>query len=127
MDDKRLKLKAWKEFSKYIRMRDAIDGITKCCTCPKEGHWKAFHAGHFLPGRRNSILFEESGVHAQCKNCNCFGHGKPTVYKKFMLERYGQDEIDRLIILKNAVRKFSSSDLEEIFQKYKKINDVLLE
>ncbi len=70
--------KAWEEFSKYIRIRDALrtTGTIEnavCCSCSKI--YPSFgkgclQAGHFIPGRRAAILFEETGVHGQCYWCN---------------------------------------------------------
>ena len=61
------KRKAWDEFSRYVRLRDAIKTTqTKewavCCSCGKT--YPAFgtgcgQAGHFVPGRGNAILFDE--------------------------------------------------------------------
>ena len=54
----KLKKKLWTLFSKYIRLRDSdYRGICSCCTCGIKKHYKEMQAGHFLPGRRNSILF----------------------------------------------------------------------
>ena len=88
------KKKACVEFSKYIRLRDALKTTgTKdtviCYTCKKS--YPAFgvgcvQAGHFVPGRGNSILFDERGVHAQCYNCNVNLKGNWPEYMRYMIE-----------------------------------------
>lgn len=104
---KSLKAKAWKLFSEYIRRKDAdANGIAKCVTCGHEEHWKQMQAGHFIPGRCNSILFEESGVHVQCARCN-YNEGNGPEYYPFMLKTYGQAEIDRLRALRHKTVKLS--------------------
>ncbi len=91
------KRKAWDEFSRYVRLRDAIKTTqTKewavCCSCGKT--YPAFgtgcgQAGHFVPGRGNAILFEETGCHAQCYNCNIRKKGAWPEYMEFMLREHG--------------------------------------
>lgn len=65
------KANAWREFSRFIRTRDAIatTGDTDtliCCTCGKLIPFKQAQAGHFIAGRTNALLFDEDIVHGQC-------------------------------------------------------------
>ena len=114
------KKKVWVVFSKYIRLRDADDnGCCRCVTCGKPFHYKAIHAGHFIPKRNNAVMFEETNVSCQCVYCNMFMHGQGAKYYKFMLEKYGQEEIDRLMDLDKTIRKFSVSELEEMYHEYR--------
>ncbi len=129
------KKKAWTEFSRYIRIRDAIKTTkTKdrviCCTCGKE--YPAFgvgcvQAGHFVPGRGNAILFEESGVSAQCFNCNITKKGCWPEYMDFMLKEYGTKVVTDLLRLNKTVRKYTPVELEELRDKYKKLYNDLQE
>ena len=55
---------AWKEFSRYIRLRDCIKttGDTDagiCITCGKLIPYGNSQAGHFIAGRTNGVLFNE--------------------------------------------------------------------
>ncbi len=129
------KKKAWDEFSKYVRLRDAIKTThTKdrvvCCTCGVE--YPAFgvgcvQAGHFVPGRHNSLLFEEDGCHAQCFNCNMRLTGNWPEYMKFMLKEYGKETVDDLLALNSITIKYTSIEFEELRNKYKKIYNDLKE
>lgn len=63
--------KAWKAFSTYIRTRDSIKttggvDFCRCITCKKIYEYKQTQAGHFVPGRSNSVLFKEDIVNGQC-------------------------------------------------------------
>ncbi len=128
------KKRAWKEFSRYIRLRDAIkttgtETHLKCCTCGKlvealTGSHCA-DAGHFIPGRHNSVLFSEHGVHGQCKQCNVYKSGNPAQYLVFMQEKYGQEEIDRLLALKHQTVKFTREDYDDLRDKYKGLYEEL--
>lgn len=116
-----LKTKAWKLFSEIIRRKGADEnGNTKCVTCGKVDHWKRMQAGHFIAGRTNSILFEESGVHVQCYRCNVGLSGNVVEYYEFMLKKYGKEEVARLKDLRSQIRKISIPEYEEIIQTYKK-------
>lgn len=98
-----LKKKLWKIFSIYIRMRDCIQttGTTthgKCCTCGRDYPIGKLQAGHFIPGREDSILFDPSCVHAQCYRCNVQRSGEWVKYFRFMEKKYGRKGIDVLMV-----------------------------
>lgn len=121
---KKAKDKAWGCFSKYIRLRDCIrtTGTVdqgKCCSCDREYDFKELHAGHFISGRHNSILFNEKGCHAQCYSCNMYKSGNEARYSIFMLHEYGEQTIFELAFLDKQVTKFTISDLLEIAEIYK--------
>ena len=119
--------KAWEEFSKYIRIRDALrttGGIEMavCCSCGKI--YPAFgkgclQAGHFIPGRKSSILFCELGCHAQCYNCNMRLKGNWPPYYDFMVSEYGYDGLDQVLALKHLTVTFLPSQLEALRDMYK--------
>jgi hypothetical protein len=110
---KSAKKDAWDWCSKYIRLRDAIAyqekypdvpfGYVKCCTCHRILIWnKNCDAGHYISkGSRgmSGVYFDERNIHAQCKECNGFFQGRQVIYHEFMLEKYGQDVIDKLEFL----------------------------
>lgn len=123
------------DFNRMIRVEAADDrGICTCVTCGKTRLWNdKMDAGHFLAGSRQSIRFEESCVHPQCHSCNtgscshvnpwAGGQKKETVtiaYTRYMLERYGQDEIDRLIRLRETSRTWSIDELRVMRAEYKR-------
>jgi len=120
------KKKAWKAFSEYVRLRDALRSTgtrtsARCITCSgiySTSGLGCIQAGHFIPGRNNSILFEETNCHAQCPSCNIWGHGKQIEYFVKMEEMYGREEIERLRSLSHQVKPWTVSDLLEIKEKY---------
>ncbi len=117
---KTLKAKAWKLFSEYVRRVDADpeSGFVKCCTCDTYKHWKQMQAGHFIPGRCNSILFEKTGVHPQCRRCN-YNEGNGPEYYVFMEETYGKEEIDRLRMLRHLSVKLDQYFYEDLINNLK--------
>lgn len=97
-----LKKKLWKIFSIYIRMRDCLKttGTTThglCCTCGADKPISQLQAGHFIPGRADSILFDPSGVHAQCYRCNIKRQGEWLKYFRFMEKKYGREFVLELM------------------------------
>lgn len=118
------KAKTWKAFSTLIRTRDCVEYgrlhpefnelMAPCVTCGRVYPYKSLQAGHFCPGRKNSILFLEYNCHAQCYGCNCGRNGNVINYYPFMLNRYGQETIDELMLLNNTELKFTVEDLKRM-------------
>jgi len=73
------------------------------------------------------VLFEENGVAGQCYNCNCKLKGNTTLYRFFMLERYGEEETKRIEMNIYKVMKYTKTDLIEIRAKYKRMYKELME
>jgi len=125
---------AWRWFSKYIRLRDAIKttGDQFYCrriTCGQVKPVGEIHAGHGIPGRMNSILFNEELVNGQCKTCNCEGKGQTEMYKKVLIDVYGQEKWDFWQSAKNNPVHYTQFDYEQMAktyrQKYKELSNRL--
>ena len=116
------KKKVWKVFSEYIRLRDALNTTgsphtLRCCSCGKP--YPAFgvgcaQAGHFIPGRHNSILFSEHCVHGQCYNCNINLYGNTLEYRRRIIEMYGDGYDEVLEQEDRRIKKFTRQELEEM-------------
>jgi hypothetical protein len=96
--------RAWAEFSRYVRLRDALatTQTTTCCRCitcgslhPIEGKG-AIQAGHFLPLRRDAYLFDERGVFGQCAACNIRHNGMWPAYYRALVSKFGEGVIDEM-------------------------------
>lgn len=124
-----MKEKAWDAFSRYIRLRDGLVTMGSkeqgmCFTCDRVTNlWTrgGGQAGHFEEGRGNAILFEETNCHLQCYQCNVPKHGNQKEYERKMREIYGQEEIDRLDILKRTTKEYSLDDYTKIRDEYKEL------
>ncbi len=117
------KKKANDAFSKYIRTRDAKgEDYLDCVTCDKP--YPAFgvgcaQAGHFIPGRHSSVVFDERNAHGQCYNCNINLKGNWLRYEEAMRNIYGQKVIDELKALDKITVQYKEYDylvIEEIFK-----------
>jgi hypothetical protein len=114
-----LKAKAWKLFSEWIRRRDADEGGTVyCCTCRTPIYWKESHAGHFVPGRTNAVLFNADVTNPQCVRCNIFLGGNYTAYTLYMLDKWGREKVEEFLALRHKTVKLTRSDLEDLIGEY---------
>jgi len=114
------KKKAWKQFSLYIRSRNSLDGETaQCITCLRWYPIKELQAGHWLPGRHNSVLFDERNCHEQCYGCNVMKKGNPVVYYHFMETKYGKEVMEELESKDRELSKLRIYDFQELEKKYK--------
>lgn len=121
------KKKAWEQFSLYIRLRDSLKTVgnlqqCRCITCgtirPSTGAG-CVHAGHFIPGRKNGVLFHEDLVHGQCGVCNMWKKGDWINYERAMIEMYGREQVEEFKKLADITVKYTVTELQEIEAKYK--------
>jgi len=127
------KATAWKWFSKYIRLRDALSTTgtldrAACITCGRIYQITDMDAGHMLPRRTGGILFDESTVFAQCKECNQAGNGERQKYKQIMVKRNGiewYEAKERAQKGNNPLGKFACSLLVDLYRE--KYNNLLKE
>lgn len=115
---------AWKWFSKYIRLRDCLSttksrDFGKCCSCGIRKPFGELQAGHYIPGRHNAVLFDETGVHAQCVRCNHYLSGNVKNYYHFMIMTYGDETTAQKEIEAKQIVKYTESDLRDIAKKYR--------
>lgn len=107
-----IRAKLWPVFSRYIRMRDCLEAtgtITGgvCCTCGRSYPIGKLQAGHFIPGRADSILFEPTCVHNQCYRCNMLRQGEWVKYFRYMQKKYGLPHIFKLMALSEEKREIT--------------------
>lgn len=134
---KKAKAKAWRWFSRYIRLRDCIrtTGFKdqgKCVTCQGYFPFSELDAGHALAGRNMSILFDEELVNAQCHHCNRSAEygglgGNYGVYSLWFIEKYGLKKWEKKVFLSNQGGKMSIMELEELATKYREKYNKLME
>jgi hypothetical protein len=123
-----IKKDVWTIFSQYIRMKYADwRGYVRCVTCNAAMHWKKAQAGHFIPGRRNSILFDERHIYPQCLRCNVMLSGNLIKYWPFMMKKVGQEVIDELTKLNTTEKHWTREELYALKEKYRLKRDKLLQ
>lgn len=117
-----IRKKAWKEFSIFIRRREAdFYGITECITCGFKAHWKEMNAGHY---HHNKLDYDEMNVNAQCPRCNKWLSGNLGNYAMYLIDKYGLEkkkELDERAAI-TTLEKLYYGDYEQIYLKYKALN-----
>lgn len=117
---RQLKEQCWKLFSEWVRRSHADEGGTcECYTCGRLAHYTEMHAGHFVAGRTNAVLFDERIVKPQCPRCNIFLGGSYAAYTLRMLDEVGRAKVDELLALKHQTLKYTRTDLQEKIDHYK--------
>jgi hypothetical protein len=112
----KLKRKAWKVWSEYIRRKYADkEGMVLCYTCGVKKHWSEMHAGHFHHDR---LDFDERNIHPQCPQCNTFKHGNLAIYGTRLAEELGKAGMKKLLLDANT-KIYTEKELKEIIIKYK--------
>ena len=118
-------------FSKYIRLKDSVEGYTQCYTCgqwkftsgkglPKdEIVYKTIHAGHFIKRRKNGLLgtrWEVKNVKPQCYQCNKWLSGNESEFLSRLQREYGFDILDILKFKHNS--SMSEFTIDELIIEY---------
>lgn len=128
---KTLKAKAWKAFARFIKARDAnSNGLCSCISC---GLWLRYdeaecHAGHFVAGRGNAVLFDEELVYAQCAGCNIFRSGEQARFalKLKKSKGYTDEQIEEMLNRRNKIVKYSDADYSRIAEEYNNKADAII-
>jgi hypothetical protein len=112
--------KADKYFSLFVRLRDCNeDRVCKCCTCDKIIDVKYADNSHFIGRQHMATRFSEMNCNTACKKCNGFEEGKKDVYRRFLVEKYGENKVLMLENEARKTRKISKFELDQIAKFYK--------
>lgn len=104
-------------FNQYIRVRDHGLGCISCGTTKQDIQ---YHAGHYRTRKAAPQLrFDESQVWLQCATCNNHLSGNLINFRRELLNRIGQAEVDR-IECDNSEARFTIEDAKRIKAEYKK-------
>jgi hypothetical protein len=110
--------KAQTAFNAYIRERDRGKNCISCDT-PLGSEPNTFDAGHYRSvGSAPHMRFVEDNVHGQCKHCNNWLGGNAVEYRKRLLERIGEHQLE-LLEADSTLRKYTKEGLEEIARHYR--------
>jgi len=114
-----LKKIADKNFSIWIRRRDAEGDQNVCFTCGRVLPVSDLQAGHFVSRVFNVLRYHEKNVWPQCKACNIFGYGRMDVYATRLVEKFGPKILTWFQEEKRKTKQFTKRELIEIINKYK--------
>ena len=112
-------------FSKYIRQRNAKDGIVECFTCGKQDEWKKMQCGHFRSRSSYSTRWDEINCQVQCVGCNMFKQGEQYVFGVKLDQKYGDGTANELYMKSKMIKKITTVELRELIQLYQdKISEI---
>ncbi len=99
----------------FVRARDAD---LPCISCDRH-HTGQYHAGHYLGrGAHPAIRFDEANIAKQCQPCNVHLSGNAINFRRGLIARIGQSEVDRLEGPHEA-KKYSIDELRAIKAVYR--------
>lgn len=107
-------------FSQFTRLRDTISGTGRCISCQKVITYDTCDCGHYINRKHMSLRFDEKNCNAQCRSCNRFDEGNIQGYRKGLIEKYGEKEVELLEIKKYNVSNLGIFELETLIKEYKK-------
>lgn len=118
----KLRDKLDREFSKYIRLRDAIPGTKafQCISCWQIKPLNQADCGHYINRQHMSTRFSETNCNAQCRDCNRFHEGNMSGYRWGLIRRYSENQVLVLELMKNQIRKYSDSEYTALIGHYQK-------
>ena len=101
-----LKAKLDKEFSLFIRLRDAMPN----------GYFRRTHL---------ATRFDENNCHAECRHCNRFKADHLEGYRVNLIAKIGQQKFDLLKVKVASTSKMTDFEYEQLIKYYKALNKKL--
>lgn len=109
-----------KWMSIYVRLRDSDEnGICRCVTCETRKPWRQMDNGHFIKRQHMATRYKETNCHSQCKKCNYFEQGNDAKYEQFIIDKYGEDELNKLKAARHSTCKIGAFELKQLEKYYK--------
>jgi hypothetical protein len=118
-DHSKAEEKAWVAFSRMIRTRDEIGGYFRCPTCGRTLPIDQADAGHYITRARKATMFDEKNVHAQCRHCNRFQEGNHFIYRQWLVDKYGAEEVEAMERRARMGSGYSTADLLLMAKEYR--------
>ena len=115
-----------KIYSKYIRLRDAMDGgLTRCISCGQIKPFDKMDCGHFFSRTHMSVRFDEDNTHSECSFCNRFCADHLIGYRESLIRKIGLKRFELLNWKAHQTKKWSCFELEELIKYYTILVDKL--
>lgn len=106
-------------FSLYIRLRDSnSEGIGKCITCGKTGHYKEMHCGHFRSRKYLNTRWNALNCNLQCPTCNLYNNGEEFIHGLKIDEKFGAGTAMKMFEKSKVVVKLDRENLKTLIRWY---------
>lgn len=113
---KKLKDRADKLFSQYIRLKYSEGGLTGCYTCSTRLPWKEMQNGHFVSRVHLSTRWDEDNCRPQCMPCNVWRRGHYDEFSRNLINEMGPSILDELNRRKNKAKPMKRADYELLIE-----------
>lgn len=113
-DYQKLRDKAWKAISYWVRFRSKHAG--RCYSCGRAKQSKELDCGHYI--HSSSLDFIEDALRPQCTYCNRYLHGNLAHYAENLIKEIGMARVDELRFMSKQIKKWTREELEGVIKKY---------
>ena len=114
----KLKKKADKVVSDFVRKKDSVDGIATCYTCGARKEWKRLQCGHFVSRNNSATRYDLDNLRVQCAGCNVWGRGRYDIFADKLLKELGVKRFKKLLEKGRSTHQLTIQELQDIIKKY---------
>lgn len=110
-----------KIFSIFIRLRDTKAWnfeYGKCISCGRLLPWAKLQCGHFHSRIHMNTRFDERNCNVECISCNIFSADHLIGYRKNLIKKIGEKEVDMLDVLAHQSKNYSLFELQMLIKYY---------
>ena len=120
------KAKLDREFSLFIRLRDAMpNGFFRCISCGQIKPFEQADCGHYFSRTHTATRFDEDNCHAECRFCNRFKADHLDGYRVNLIIKIGKQRFDLLKWKSSTFKKFTDFEYKELIKYYKALSNKL--
>lgn len=121
---KTLKKTLDKVFSEYVRRRAVVKGSygkIRCVCCGVLIEWKKAQNMHYVGRANMNTRWDLRNCKAGCMKCNVMLNGNYPAYTKYLLDTYGVDWLNQLILDGRKIKQWTVFELKSEIEKYQEL------
>lgn len=112
-----------KIFSEFIRLRDTQPWnfqYGRCISCGRILPWAKLQCGHYHSRVHMNTRFDEKNCNIECVSCNIFSADHLIGYRKNLIKKIGEKEVDMLDVRAHQSKNYSLFELQILIDYYTK-------
>ena len=107
---------------KILLIRDQYSNNTfQCISCRRLLPLNCAQVGHYLSRRYEAVRWDLRNINLQCVWCNKWQSGNQIEYRKSLLEKYGEEIIEKIERDYRISPGYSVFDLSQMVKEYQRI------
>jgi len=114
-------------FSRYIRLKNSVNGFCTCYTCGRDKPIKETDNGHYMKREHKATRYHENNCRTQCKTCNgdTKHNGKQAEFRVHLSHEIGEEQVIKIESLSRSTINASSVFYRQIADEYReKVNEL---